>query len=70
MAKRHRKPSLGQIEDELLSKGRWRQYRDQQESEARNHSASDNDSAHRRCRQLLSGGFGAIEPDRHGGFPH
>ena len=69
MVRRRRKPAQGQLEDELLAKGRWRQYREQLDLQQRNHSVADNLSARRGCRQLLSGGYGAMEPDQHGGFP-
>ncbi len=60
-AKRRRKASRGQIEDELLSNARWSGLKQQAELEARNHSAQENCAARRRCREFLEGGWGSID---------
>ena len=46
-------------EEELLSKGRWSQYK---ANEAL-HRPDENHHARRRCRQLIEGGVGAISWD-------
>ena len=60
-AKRRRKASRGQTEDELLSKARWSGLKQQAELEARNHSQQENCTARRRCREFLEGGWGSVD---------
>ena len=59
--RRPRKPTQGQLEDELLSKARWSGLRQQQELEALNHSERENCESRRRTKELLEGGWGSID---------
>ena len=59
--KRRRKACRGQVEDDLLANARWSGLRQQAELEARNHSEQENCEARRRTRELLEGGWGAID---------
>ena len=45
----------------LLANARWSGLRQQAELEARNHSEQENCEARRRTRELLEGGWGAID---------
>ena len=56
--RRHRSPVVD-AEEELLSKGRWSQYK---ANEAL-HRPEENHHARRRCRQLIEGGIDAISWD-------
>ena len=57
--RRHRPAAVDAEEEELLSKGRWSQYK---ANEAL-HRPDENHHARRRCRQLIEGGVGAISWD-------
>ena len=61
MAKKRRRKSKGEQEDELLSKGRWSMLNEQRRLETLNHTQAENDVARRRCREFLEGGWGSID---------
>ena len=56
-----RKPTQGQLEDDLLSNARWSGLKQQTELQDRNHSEQENCIARRRCREFLEGGWGSID---------
>ena len=58
---RRRKPTRAEIENDLLEQPRWSGLRQQQHLQSRNHSELENNPAHRRCRQLVEGGWGSID---------
>jgi hypothetical protein len=55
---RHR-PAAVDAEEELLSKGRWSQFLENQQL----HRPEENAEAQLRCRQLIDGGVGSISWD-------
>ena len=57
--KRRHRPAAVDAEEELLSKGRWSQYK-ANEALPR---PDENNHARRRCRQLIEGGVDAISWD-------
>ena len=60
MALKRRPPppkARAQAEAEILERGRWSQLR----ANERFHSVEENAAAHERCRQLLTGGVGAVD---------
>ena len=54
--RRHRSPVVD-AEEELLSKGRWSQFLENEKF----HSVEENTSARERCKQLLVGGVAAVD---------
>ncbi|WP_413404828.1 MULTISPECIES: hypothetical protein [unclassified Synechococcus] len=61
MARRPRKSAKAEAESEVLQRGRWSGLREHQAPQAKHHSAAENDEAHRRCKQFLSGGVDAVD---------
>ena len=59
--KRRRRPpspkARAQAENDILERGRWSQLRENE----RFHSVEENAAACERCRQLLTGGVGAVD---------
>ena len=58
--RRRRNPNQGEIEDQLFKCPRWSGLQEQVELQTRNHSEQENCAAHRRCKELLKGGWGSI----------
>ena len=55
--KRRHRPAAVDAEEELLSKGRWSQFLENEKF----HSVEENTSARERCKQLLVGGVAAVD---------
>ena len=55
--KRRHRPAAVDAEEELLSKGRWSQFLENEKF----HSVEENTSARERCKQLLIGGVAAVD---------
>jgi len=68
--RRRKKPAKREAEEEILEKGRWSGFTEQQRLEQEHRSEIENDMARMRCQQLIHGGCDAITPDASGGFPH
>ena len=55
--KRRHKSGKAQIEDEILSKGRWSGLKEQQRLLTQNHTAEQNQRDREDCRRLVNEGF-------------
>ena len=58
---RHKKSAKVEVEEDLLSKGRWSGYKEQQALQEQNHTTEENIIAREACRQLVESGYGTDE---------
>ena len=58
---RRKKPAKVEVEEDLLSKGRWSGYKEQQALQRQNHTAEENIVAREACRDLVEFGYGSDE---------
>lgn len=57
--KRRHKSGKAEVEEDILTKGRWSGYKEQQRLQAQSHTADQNQRDREACRRLVSEGYGS-----------
>ena len=58
---RRKKTAKVEVQEDLLSTGRWSGYKEQQALQQQNHTVEENQRDREACRQLVESGYGSDE---------